>query len=134
MKELKDKVYELEGLLELADLRPEKLADLHPLISARLEAINALWASKAAETPDAPVREEAEPEPAKPRIVLCLNDRFRFARIFGGDRNVLNRHLNAIVDAGNFNDARDYLIDDCGLDPDDPDVADLLEIVQKYFE
>lgn len=39
VKELKDKVYELEGLLELAQLREEKLEELTPLIQNRLKTL-----------------------------------------------------------------------------------------------
>ncbi len=39
IKELKDRVYELEGLLELAQLREDKLNDLAPLIEARLRTL-----------------------------------------------------------------------------------------------
>lgn len=43
MNELKDKVYELEGLLELQALRPEKSEELRHLIDGRIRDINALW-------------------------------------------------------------------------------------------
>ena len=39
VKELKDKIYEIEGLLELAQLRPDKLDELTPLIETRLQAL-----------------------------------------------------------------------------------------------
>lgn len=39
IKNLKDKIYELEGLLELAQLREEKIDELAPLIEARLAAL-----------------------------------------------------------------------------------------------
>lgn len=40
IKDLKDKVYEIEGLLELAQLREDKIAELEPLILARINALN----------------------------------------------------------------------------------------------
>lgn len=62
MNELKDKVYELEGLLELQALRPEKSEELRHLIDGRIRDINALW--KAADgwegvEQTAPVAQEA---------------------------------------------------------------------------
>lgn len=39
IKNLKDKIYELEGLLELAQLREEKIDELAPLIEARLAGL-----------------------------------------------------------------------------------------------
>lgn len=44
MNDLKDKVYELEGLLELQALRPDKKDDLRHLIDGRIKEINAIWA------------------------------------------------------------------------------------------
>lgn len=44
MNNLKDKVYELEGLLELQALRPDKKDDLRHLIDGRIKEINAIWA------------------------------------------------------------------------------------------
>ena len=41
IKNLKDKIYELEGLLELAQLREEKIDELTPLIEARLAGLRA---------------------------------------------------------------------------------------------
>lgn len=41
IKNLKDKIYELEGLLELAQLREEKIDELAPLIKARLAGLRA---------------------------------------------------------------------------------------------
>lgn len=47
IKNLKDKIYELEGLLELAQLREEKIDELAPLIEARLAGLRANGASGA---------------------------------------------------------------------------------------
>ena len=43
IKKLKDSVYELEGLLELADRRPGKLGVLIPLVEARIEALTNMF-------------------------------------------------------------------------------------------
>lgn len=50
IKNLKDKIYELEGLLELAQLREEKIDELAPLIEARLAGLRA----NGADEPDEP--------------------------------------------------------------------------------
>lgn len=47
IKNLKDKIYELEGLLELAQLREEKIDELAPLIEARLAGLRTNGASGA---------------------------------------------------------------------------------------
>lgn len=40
IKDLKDKIYEIEGLLELAQLREDKISELEPLIRERINALN----------------------------------------------------------------------------------------------
>lgn len=40
IKDLKDKIYEIEGLLELAQLREDKISELEPLIRERISALN----------------------------------------------------------------------------------------------
>lgn len=185
MKELKDKIYEFEGLVELADMRKDKMDTLRPLISRKLEEVNRLWVAVCGETPApaVPVSEvaettavyeteeepeqmpeadnaseaeaepvqESEPEPVretapkhetvrepvdkKPSIALCLNDRYRFTRVLAdGDRKKFDGQMADIAAMPDFDSAREYIIDDCNADPDDSDVMDLLEIVQKYFE
>ncbi len=193
MKELKNNVYELEGLLELADKRPEKFASLKPLIDRRIEEIMALWRNLPDEIPSEEDLSEYEPDdeplylraeenepyeyeqavteeitatpdpvrlsenedysgytessglkagkkqavesPSEKRIALCLNDRFRFTRVLGmGDKVEFERRLSRLANAGDFETARDYIVDECCLDPDDADVADLIEIVRTYYE
>lgn len=59
MDEIKNKVYELEGLLELAGMRPEKEAELRPLIGKRIAEINKLWDDVSADEPTEPENTEA---------------------------------------------------------------------------
>lgn len=42
INQIKDRIYEAEGLLELLQLRPEKLAELFPLIEARISEASVL--------------------------------------------------------------------------------------------
>lgn len=51
IKFLKDKIYEIEGLLELAQMREDKIAELEPLINERLAALAPQPASAKVETP-----------------------------------------------------------------------------------
>lgn len=39
IKGLKDKIYEIEGLLELAQLREDKIPELEPLIVSRIKTL-----------------------------------------------------------------------------------------------
>lgn len=56
IKRLKDSVYELEGLLELAQLRDDKLPELEPLIKGKIDEIGemAKYAPASASIPDMP--------------------------------------------------------------------------------
>lgn len=40
IKDLKDRIYEIEGLLELAQLREDKIPELEPLIFGRIKALS----------------------------------------------------------------------------------------------
>lgn len=64
IKRIKDSVYELEGLLELADRRPGKLDALLPLIEARVESIMEMFNELKSGGNGSPEKETAEEEPA----------------------------------------------------------------------
>lgn len=77
----------------------------------------------------------AEPAPKKPASpTFCLNDHFRFRRtIFGGSEADFNAAVAHLSELNDPDAAEKYLIVETGLDPDDPDVADFLEIVRKSY-
>lgn len=60
MNELKDRVYELEGLLELQSLRSDKADDLRHLIDARIKEINRIWNEAAEPAESAESAESAD--------------------------------------------------------------------------
>ncbi len=189
MDELKNKVYELEGLLELLSHRPDKQADLYPLIGKRVDEISCLWTRLNTEEPetsapsnipadlnvpkdlkdpnnpkdlndlkdpndptvpnDPPAFNSADnsvysgysdsadfTEPAARKApALCLNDRFRFTRVLAGnDRNRFDAILEKLAQLPDYEAARDYLIEECDADFDDPEVVDFLDILQNYYE
>lgn len=168
MDELKNKVYELEGLLELLSHRPDKQSDLYPLIGKRVDEISRLWTRLNTEEPEtsAPSNIPADPkelnepidptpfsssdtsdysgysdsadftEPAARKApALCLNDRFRFTRVLAGnDRNRFDAILEKLAQLPDYEAARDYLIEECNADFDDPEVVDFLDILQNYYE
>lgn len=171
MDELKNKVYELEGLLELLSHRPDKQGDLYPLIGKRVDEISRLWTRLNAKEPEtsAPTSIPADlndlndpkdpndphafngsdnsvysgysdsadfaaPAPRK-TPALCLNDRFRFTRVLAGnDRNRFDAILEKLAQLPDYEAARDYLIEQCNADIDDPEVVDFLDILQNYYE
>ena len=66
---------------------------------------------------------------------LCLNDRFRFTRVLAGnDRNRFDAILDKLAQLPDYDAARDYLIEECNADIDDPEVVDFLDILQNYYE
>lgn len=180
MDELKNKVYELEGLLELLSHRPDKQSDLYPLIGKRVDEISRLWTRLNTEEPetsapsnipadlnvpkglndlkvpndptvpnDPPAFNSADnsvysgysdsadfTEPAARKApALCLNDRFRFTRVLAGnDRNRFEAILEKLAQLPDYEAARDYLIEECNADFDDPEVVDFLDILQNYYE
>lgn len=192
MDELKNKVYELEGLLELLSHRPDKQADLYPLIGKRVDEISRIWirlnanepetsadtnipaAPKDLNDPKAPkdLKDLNDPKdfndlndpttppdpnpfsnsdtsdysgysdsadfamPVSRKIpALCLNDRFRFTRVLAGnDRNRFDAILEKLAQLPDYEAARDYLIEECNADIDDPEVVDFLDILQNYYE
>lgn len=168
MDELKNKVYELEGLLELLSHRPDKQSDLYPLIGKRVDEISRLWTRLNTEEPetsapsnipadlndpsvpnDPPAFNSADnsvysgysdsadfTEPAARKApALCLNDRFRFTRVLAGnDRNRFDAILEKLAQLPDYEAARDYLIEECDADFDDPEVVDFLDILQNYYE
>lgn len=177
MDELKNKVYELEGLLELLSHRPDKQSDLYPLIGKRVDEISRLWTRLNTEEPEtsAPsnipadlnvpkdlndlkdLKDLNDPTPfsssdtsdysgysdsadftesaARKAPALCLNDRFRFTRVLAGnDRNRFDAILEKLAQLPDYEAARDYLIEECDADFDDPEVVDFLDILQNYYE
>lgn len=61
LNEIKDRVYEAEGLLELLQLRGDRLEDLRPLILGRIDEARALIVSLADEDKEKPVADKREP-------------------------------------------------------------------------
>lgn len=152
IKDLKDKVYELEGLLELAQLREDKLAELTPLIISRLNSLSPTIEYKAEEVIEETVDESydttiggifSQSQPAVPvtgepessqKPLFCLNDRFRFRRtLFNGSEADFSEAMKRITQMDNFDEAREYFIEDYGWNPEDEEVVAFLEIIKSYF-
>lgn len=86
--------------------------------------------------------EEERPSRRKPRLkeqkklpVFSLNDRFLFIReLFEGDAAVFNEALNRIAACRNFDDAKEYLTKERGLNPDEREEDErFLGIIEAYF-
>lgn len=166
---LKDLVYELEGLLELAQMREDKIPELTHLIQDRIKALAdykptpAEVKTSTAEKSVTPVKsgssEEKPKEDISPldepedslfresavedyeekqentlRPIFCLNDHFRFRKtLFNGDESAFSSAMNMIAGMDSFDEAEAHFIDDLGWNPEDPEVADFLEILRNYF-
>lgn len=163
INEIKNRIYEAEGLLELLHLRPEKEPELAPLILRRIDEARALFGAGEVEKatlaenpeepvesenigepeepvnpvePEEPVNPEPGPEPESPRQApaFCLNDRYRFRRaIFGGSDAEFNATMDRVATLDGFDEAEDFFYGDMGLDAEDPEVAEFMEIIRNYF-
>ena len=115
-------------------------------------ATAAIERGESREDPPAPVVEaepepEPEPDPAAPYRPVAqhfrntallkaftLNDKFRYIRdIFGGEEAEFTDTLDILADMDSFAEARDYIVHDMMLDPDNDSVAALLETVRRYM-
>lgn len=157
---LKDSVYEFEGLLELLGLRPEKEAELMPLLSRRFADMAEAFASlqesvdspdsrefrdsqdsresldsqDSQESPCTPAAEPQQPSPVRKAPAFCLNDRFRFRRsVFGGDESLFDRVCARVSEMKDFEEAEEYFYGELGLEPESNDVEDFMTIIREYL-
>lgn len=142
MEELKNKVYELEGLLELATQRTDKRSALSPLIDNRISEIVKIWEEMQKSYgpeinwTEKPVVEGEMQESGRIRekLKLCLNDKFRFSRLLTkGNREEFEKVLSRLAEINEADDAREYLLSDFDLDPEDPEVMEFLDIITAYY-
>lgn len=172
INEIKNRVYEAEGLLELLTNRPEITDSILPLVAKRLDEAQSMLKQLPAEPTPEPTPEpeptlepepdpdpvyESEPEPdPEPESVpepepdpepvslsshtrfnppaFCLNDRFRFRRsIFGGSDAEFNAAMRHIATLPDYQDALRYLGEEMGVDLEDEDVVDFLEILKPCW-
>lgn len=100
------------------------------------ENVNIIMPSDPIEMEKIEVKEEAA---AQENIVrkapaFCLNDRFRFRRaIFGGSDAEFNIAMDRIAAMASYDEAENYFLEEMGLNPEDEDVADFMEIIRIYF-
>ena len=157
---LKDSVYEFEGLLELLGLRPEKEAELMPLLSRRFADMAEAFASlqesvdspdsrefrdsqdsresrdsqDSQESPCSPAAEPQQPSPVRKAPAFCLNDRFRFRRsVFGGDESLFDRVCARVSEMKDYEEAEEYFYGELGLEPESNDVEDFMTIIREYL-
>ena len=152
INEIKNRVYEAEGLLELLTNRPEITDSILPLVAKRLDEAQSLLKQLSAEPTPEPTHEPTpepeptlEPEPDPEPVSLsshaqfnppafCLNDRFRFRRsIFGGSDAEFNAAMRHIATLPDYQDALRYLGEEMGVDLEDEDVVDFLEILKPCW-
>ena len=182
INEIKNRVYEAEGLLELLTNRPEITDSILPLVAKRLDEAQSLLKQLPAEPTPEPTHEptlesepalepepdpdpvyesdpepdpepepypdpepDSDPEPDPDPVSLssharfnppafCLNDRFRFRRsIFGGSDAEFNAAMRHIATLPDYQDALRYLGEEMGVDLEDEDVVDFLEILKPCW-
>ncbi len=136
INEIKNKVYEFEGLLELLALREDKAGELMPLLSSRIAEINAAFEKiSLSDRSDRSDMSDRSDRVVRDLPRLCLNDRFRFRRdIFGGDDAGMRAALERIAGCRSLDEAEDYLYDELNADPESPAVEDFIVILKEYFK
>lgn len=159
IKGLKDKIYEIEGLLELAQLREDKIPELEPLIVSRIKTLldsGETPEEQQEETPVEPQSEQRVSAPAekqgipekvedavaqefrKPKLdkpAFCLNDRFRFKReLFSNSDAEFSSAMNAVAAMDSYDEAEEYFIGELGWNEENPEVIGFMEIIRGYFE
>ncbi|MCF0218345.1 MAG: hypothetical protein HUK14_01050 [Muribaculaceae bacterium] len=89
---------------------------------------------------------EAEPEPEdvkspqpalgrRPNLIFTLNDRFRFRReLFSNSDSEMADAINTIGSMHSYDEAEEYFFTDLNWDPENPDVADFMEIIHNSFK
>lgn len=82
--------------------------------------------------PQGAVRQE---DRTRKQPIFSLNDRFLFMReLFGGDASAFNAALNRIAALSNIDEARDYLVGECGVNPEAGEVDERFHIIiEEYF-
>ena len=99
-----------------------------------------------AEAEDFEEEAEAEPEPEdvkspqpalgrRPNLIFTLNDRFRFRReLFSNSDSEMADAINTIGSMHSYDEAEEYFFTDLNWDPENPDVADFMEIIHNSFK
>lgn len=160
IKELKDKIYELEGLLELAQMREEKIDELEPLIKERLQ--NLVSAPRLVIEKSEPSTDTLFPdvdEPYVPKVkepietketkkakvysskvteqkknIFCLNDRFRFRNsLFGGSEDEFADAMKQITLMDDFEEAENYFLGTYDWDAEGEETLAFFEILRNYY-
>ena len=75
IKGLKDKIYEIEGLLELAQLREDKIPELEPLIVSRIRTLLDSGETPEKQQEETPV-EPQEGTPVEPQEEISVEPQF----------------------------------------------------------
>lgn len=122
------------------------LASRMAQMQTELESLARRVGELAAEEPVAepaaePVEEVVEPEPA-PKVVdgpkqlrLPLSDRFMFQReLFGNDAELMANVLHQVEQMTCADQAKAYLIETIGLNPDDNCAKTLLAAISRHFD
>lgn len=149
INKLKDKVYEVEGLLELLHQRHDKKSELAPMIESRLE--EALKYAKGLphttdsdaqlEEAESTIQEHIEPlinpgsevtTNAKP--AFCLGDKFRFKKALFADNDAdFNAAMDIVASLDDYEEAEEYFLAELGFDSENQDVKHFMKIIKEYF-
>lgn len=79
-------------------------------------------------------REIFSDETKRGKLVFSINDRFRFKRsLFGNSDADFNTALTIVASMENFEEAEAYFLEELGMEAENREVVDFLEIIRNYF-
>lgn len=74
--------------------------------------------------------------PSRKPVIGCfsINDKYRFRRELFSGSDALFRNSLALFEAmGDLSEARSYIFNDLGWDPENPDVKSFISILDRYY-
>ena len=163
LRELLDRIYELEGMVHLAIKRDDSSQDFIRLISNKGDEVALLISELKGVNPqisggdpdsdddynfseysidDAPEQLNSESssiieqkKEGKGKLVFSINERFRFKKeLFDNSDADFNNTLALVASMEDYDEAEEYFITEEGFQRNDPVVREFLEIIKKYFQ
>ena len=160
LRNLLDKIYELEGLVYLSLHRDERYEDLLRIISNKANEISELCGEYKNMVSDRKVEyvkftdqytledeskfdfkenkidnsEDSLSDLSRGRLVFSINDRYRFKKnLFNGSDLEFNNTLALVASMENYEEAEEYFINEQGWSLSESNVVDFLDVIKKYF-
>lgn len=123
-------------LLQLDDIQSAKVESVSPVIEPIVKPLPLVESPLVVEPSlvPTPILGDRIKTAVDLRRSISLNDSFRFSReLFGGDGEQMNRILQQIGEMSSYTAALSVLTSKVKVNEDNEAMADLLELLKKYF-